>query len=147
MHRELFRYNRLPFGSGFSPSHIPKNNGQLAPGDPSLPGEDDQDHLHNLETVLQRLEEAGLRLKLAKCEFVTPEVTYLGHRINKEGLQPIVDKVRAVREFPNPGSVAKLKSFLGMLASFSLICIYTTLHLFHIFLARPRKVCAWSQCG
>ena len=49
---------------------------------------------------------------------MTPEVIYLGHRINKEGLQPIVDKVRAVREFPNPGIVAKLKSLLSFYSKF-----------------------------
>ena len=86
--------------------------------DIQVTGEDDQDHLHNLETVLQRLEEVGLRLKRAKCEFMTPEVIYLGHRINMEGLQPIVDKVRAVRELPNPGTVAKLKGMLSFYSKF-----------------------------
>lgn len=32
-------------------------------------GVDERDHLHNLEEVLSRLEEAGLRLKRNKCSF------------------------------------------------------------------------------
>ena len=45
-----------------------------------------------------------------------PEVVYLAHRINKEGLQPTDDKVRAVREFPQPGRVGRLKAVLWMLS-------------------------------
>ena len=84
-----------------------------------ITGEDDQEHLRNLDAVLCRLETAGLRLKQSKCAFLTAEVVYLGHRINKEGLQPTSDKVRAVREFPTPGKVATLKSFLGKLSFYS----------------------------
>ena len=57
-----------------------------------------------------------MRLKQSKCVFLTPEVVYLAHRINKEGLEPTDDKVRAVRE---PGSVGRLKAFLGMLSFYS----------------------------
>ena len=47
--------------------------------------------------------------------FLMPEV-YLAHRINKEVLQPTDDKVRAVREFPQPGRVGRLKAVLWMLS-------------------------------
>lgn len=35
----------------------------------------------NLEQVRRRLSEAGLRLKRSKCVFLTPSVTYLGHKV------------------------------------------------------------------
>ena len=40
-----------------------------------------QEHLRRLEAVFARLEEAGLKLKLAKCQFAKAEVKYLGHII------------------------------------------------------------------
>ena len=53
--------------------------------------------------MLEWLEKVGLRLKRSKWVFLTPEVsTYLGHKINKDGLHPTNNKVRAVREFPTP---------------------------------------------
>jgi len=39
---------------------------------------DDPDHLVNLEAVLSQLFTAGLKLRLAKCLFMQPEVTYCG---------------------------------------------------------------------
>ena len=42
-----------------------------------------------------------------------PEVVYLGHKITKEGLQPTDGKVRAVKEFPTPANVSKLRSLLS----------------------------------
>ena len=49
----------------------------------------DNDHLRNLEEVLKRLAEAELRLKKGKCVFMESQVTYLGHRVSKEGIQPM----------------------------------------------------------
>jgi hypothetical protein len=41
-------------------------------------------------------------------------VTYLGHTITAEGLRPVEDKVRAIKEAPSPKNVTELRSFLGM---------------------------------
>ena len=43
-----------------------------------------------------------------------PEVEYLSHKINREGLQPSDSKVAAIVEAPLPKNVSELKSFLGM---------------------------------
>ena len=43
---------------------------------------------------------------------MVPEVSYLGHRIDQDGLHPLADKVRAIVEAPAPN---KLKSYLGLL--------------------------------
>ena len=42
-------------------------------------------------------------------------VTYLGYRIDKEGLHPLADKVKALKQVPQPRNITKLKSFLGLL--------------------------------
>lgn len=60
-------------------------------------GKDKDDHLQKLNTVLYRLEEAGLKLKCSKCSFLLPAVEYLGYKIMKEGLQPTSEKVMAVQ--------------------------------------------------
>ena len=64
-----------------------------------LTGESTEEHLATLDTVLQRLGTAGMRLKRKKCIFVAKEMEYLGHRINTQGLHP---KVKAIREAPKP---------------------------------------------
>ena len=43
-----------------------------------ISGKNDQEHISNLNEVLMRLKNAGLRLKLSKCKFMQPSVEYLG---------------------------------------------------------------------
>ena len=80
-----------------------------------ISGKDDEEHLKNLELVLKRLYEAGLKLKREKCRFFMTEVTYLGFRVNKEAIKPVPEKVSTIRLAPAPANVTELKSYLGML--------------------------------
>ena len=72
-----------------------------------------------LETVLARLEQAGLRLPRKKYYFMMSSVEYLGHRIDSKGLHPTEEKLRAVKDAPRPKNVSELKAFLGMLSYYS----------------------------
>ena len=82
-------------------------------------GETDEEHLQHLREVLSRLQKAGMRLKRAKCRFLLPEVTYLGHKISLKGIRPAAEKVRAVCNAPTPTNVSQLKSFLGLVNFYS----------------------------
>ena len=68
-------------------------------------GDNNEDHLSNLEEALKRLEEAGLRLKRSKCNFIMSSITYLGHKIDVQGLHPLPQKVTAFREAPRPKTI------------------------------------------
>ena len=43
-------------------------------------------------------------------------VIYLGYKIDAEGLHLVADKVKAVKDAPNPRNVAELKSYLRLLS-------------------------------
>ena len=105
-----------------------KNNGNLLQGIPQVcvyiddilvTGKSTEEHLKNLEEVLSRLRNAGMRLKKSKCAFLLPQVKYLGHQISEKGLQPTTQKLRAIVEAPAPHNVSQLKSFLGMINYYS----------------------------
>ena len=69
-----------------------------------------------MDMVLKRCEEARLRLKRGKCLFMATSVEYLDHhRIDKNGLHPTDEKVRAIRDAPKPTNVTELRSFLGLI--------------------------------
>ncbi|XP_056136247.1 uncharacterized protein K02A2.6-like [Lampris incognitus] len=124
-HRGLFTYNRLPFGGGASaPAIFQRTMESLLRGIPLVAvylddilvsGVDEADRLRNLDAVLTRLREAGLRLRRSKCTFMQEEVEYLGHRVDAQGLHPVKKRVKAIMEAPTPTNVTELKSYLGLL--------------------------------
>ena len=77
-------------------------------------GKSDADHVRNLDSVLKRLSDAGLKLKRQKCKFLEPSVEYLGYLIDKEGIHPMARKIEAICNAPAPLNITELHSFLGM---------------------------------
>ena len=84
-----------------------------------ITGKSASEHLENLETVLNRLQSSGMRLKKEKCQFMLQEVDYLGHKLSREGLKPSSEKIKALKEAPTPKDVTQLKSFLGLVNYYS----------------------------
>ena len=122
-HRGLYQYTRLPFGVASAPAMFQKFMDTILQGIPHvicyiddilITGKDDADHLKNLEAVLQRLQQHGLRLKLPKCYFMKLTVDYLGHLIDAEGLHATSEKLKAIVKAPTPKNVTELRSFLGL---------------------------------
>jgi len=72
-----------------------------------------------LGAVLKCLSAAGLRVRKGKMCFPSPSVVYLGHKIDREGLHPVPEKVKAVQGAPRPTNVPELKSYLGLLSYYS----------------------------
>ena len=72
-----------------------------------------EEHLEHLEKVFIVLRKAGLRLKPKKCNLFRTEVHYLGHVINKEGVQPDPKKLEVVREWEPPTDVTGVRSFVA----------------------------------
>ena len=72
------------------------------------------DHLQHLCRVIQRISDAGLKFKPAKCHFIREEVEYLGHLITPHGLKTNARLVSAVAKFPQPRNLTELRRFLGM---------------------------------
>ena len=127
-HKGLFEYTRLPFGIASAPSIFQRTMENLLQGIPRVcvylddilvTGMTEQEHLTNLEQVLQRLESAGMKLKRPKCAFLLESVSYLGHVISKEGLRTAESKVKAIVDAPDPKNLAELRSFLGMVNYYS----------------------------
>ena len=72
------------------------------------------DHLQHLETILMRLNQAGLKVNAKKSHFCMPEVEYLGYWITRKGIQPLQKKVHAIQNIAPPKKLKELCSFLGM---------------------------------
>ena len=73
-----------------------------------------EEHLQHLEIIFQRLREAGLKLKQSKCSFMKLHIEYLGHLISESGIEPMPDKLSAIKEMPAPRSLKEIKQLLGL---------------------------------
>lgn len=120
----LFEYTRMPFGLSGAPLTFQRvMNGAMSEylfdfllvyfDDLLIHSATFDDHLKQLDRVLQRLEETGLKLNLEKCQLFQEEVSYLGHTISAKGVSCQEDKVSAVKDWPTPQTVRELRSFLG----------------------------------
>jgi hypothetical protein len=73
-----------------------------------------EEHARRLEHVLQRFEQANLKLQPQKCMFAKAQVEYLGYIVSREGVHASPEKTRAVREYPTPRNVKQIRAFLGL---------------------------------
>ena len=117
IHRGLYQYNRLPFGVNSACGIFQRIMDNLVKGIPYtatyldvilVTGRTDDEHVANFDTVLQRIYDSELRLWADKCQFVVPEVSYLGFNVDKNGLHPLPDKIIPILELPEPTNMAEL---------------------------------------
>ena len=73
-----------------------------------------EQHVERLKTVFQRLETAGLKLRPDKCHLFQRRVSFLGHVVSENGLEPDPEKVSAIVNWPVPTQLSDLRSWLGM---------------------------------
>ena len=120
-----YQYCRMPFGLKSSPVTFVRLIDNVFRGllgkaviayidDLIILGKTMEEHFQNLELVLERLQEANLKLKLSKCSFLKREVSYLGHKISKKGVEVTQEKVESIINFPTPTNKKQVKSFLGL---------------------------------
>ena len=73
-----------------------------------------KDHLCHLETVLKILQHHELYARLAKCSSGVMKVEYLGHVLFGNGVAMDIQKVLAVKDWPQPTNIKQLRGFLGL---------------------------------
>src|SRR3989442_9579107 len=54
-----------------------------------------------------------MTLRLSKCNFGKPKVTFVGHEIGSGSRQPILNKIEGIMKIEEPKTKKLLKSFLG----------------------------------
>ena len=72
-----------------------------------------EEHDRCLFPVLERLQ-VGLTLNSKKCAFQVNRLVFFRHKLTSEGVQPSEEKVAAVRNVLQPSTVAKVRSFMGL---------------------------------
>ena len=116
-HKGLYVYNRLVFVITSSLAVWQKTIDRILKGtdgvqcnqdDMLITGEDDRKHIRNLEEVLKRLNEHGLKSNKEKCKFLHDEVVFCGFKLDKNGLHKTQDKFDAILNSPVPEDKTEL---------------------------------------
>ena len=69
--------------------------------------------------MLDKLDNAGLRLNRGKYYFLKSSVEFIGHIIDGQGLHPTTKEVTVTQDVPKPKNVTELRSFLGLINNYS----------------------------
>ncbi|GJT99540.1 putative reverse transcriptase domain-containing protein [Tanacetum coccineum] len=72
------------------------------------------DHEVHLKLMLELLKKERLYAKFSKCEFWLQEVHFLGHVVNHNGIHVDPSKIEAVKNWKDPTTPSKIRSFLGL---------------------------------
>ena len=71
-----------------------------------------EQHVDHLNEILSVLQEANLQLNPKKCSLVKPEIDYLGHTINGQGICPLQENIDAIVKLPTPSTPKQVHSFV-----------------------------------
>ena len=121
----LFEFNRLPFGLTNSPAtfsrlvqnvlgHLYSRGVLNYLDDIVVHTKTFDEHLKMLDTMLDTIYKANLRLKITKCVFAYNEIKLLGFRVGKDGITTDPDKIKAVIDFPKLRNQRDVRAFLGL---------------------------------
>ena len=74
---------------------------------------DPASHLVRLESLFQKLEQAGLKLKPSNCKLFHRKITYLGHIVFAKGILTDDGKIDTIKNWHIPTTVTEVQRFLA----------------------------------
>ena len=125
-----YRWLRLPFGLSVSSEIFLKHFHQELQGLPGVKciaddilihGTCEADHDSNLDGLMRRCQQKGIKLNAEKLEYKCKEVPFQRHLLTIEGLKPDPEKVRAIVEMPRPkdrDDISRLNGMVNYLSRF-----------------------------
>ena len=123
-----YEYNRCPYGLTHAPQAFQRLMTEVLEGcrDYANPYLDDilihsktlAEHEIHIKSVLSRLRQFNLKLKLTKCTFLQKETKFLGFVIDEKGIRVDDDKVKDIRNIPAPRTVKQVRGFIGATSFF-----------------------------
>ena len=119
----LFEFLRMPFGLSNAAQTFQRFMHEVTRGlenvfvyldDILVASQNAGQHEAHLRALFERLAQHGVTINSSKCELGKTTLTFLGHVISASGIQPLPEKVTAIREFPEPSSYRQLRRFAGL---------------------------------
>ena len=118
-----YQFKKLPFGISSAPEIFQRRMSAVLEGldgvlchmdDVLIFGSSKEEHDLRLSATLQRLEKAGVTLNPSKCVFAIDHIKFLGHIVDKTGVQADPAKTSAILQMDAPTNLSDLRRFLGV---------------------------------
>ena len=119
----LYEFTKMPFGLCNAAQTFQRFIDELTRGLPFVYAYIDDiliastnptEHIQHLQQLFERFQQYGVTINPAKSVFGVETLEFLGHTVTTQGIQPLDAKVQAIRDFPLPTSLTKLREFLGL---------------------------------
>ena len=122
----LFSFKRMPFGLCNAPATFSRAISLVLKGlawtsviafldDIVVLGKDFDSHITNLTSVMDRLEQYGMKLKPKKCQLLKSSVIFLGKCVSSEGVQVPTHDIDRVVNWTRPACKRDVQSFIGVM--------------------------------
>ena len=120
----LFEMTRMPFGLNNSSCTFQRTMELVLQGlqwvtclvyidDVVVFGKDFEQHILRVDQVLDRMKQAGLKLRPDKCNMLQSEVVFLGHIVSQDGVLPDTSNVEKIANWPTPVNEKQVKQFVA----------------------------------
>lgn len=124
VHCGQYEFNVMPFGLVSAPMTAMRVMNEVTKGlnDTCFVFYDDilvftptfEKHLNALEQLFQRFSTANIKLNAKKCDLLLNSISYLGHLVTPEGIEPDPEKIKSVKMFKTPTTITEARSFIGL---------------------------------
>ena len=120
----LFEFVRMPFGLRNAAQTFQRFIDNILQGlefvyvyidDVLVASHNQEQHLDHLKAVFTRFQQFGIIINPQKCLLGVPELQFLGHQVNCDGISPLPEKVKVIRDYPPPTNQRQLRAFLGLI--------------------------------
>ena len=121
-----YRYKHLPFGEVLAGNMFQHKIVEIFNDMPNVLGiaddilvigydKDRTDHDEAVYNVLRQCQDVNLKLNKDKCHFRCMSIPFFGEVVSREGIQPDLQKIRALTEIQVPKNKRELQAFLGII--------------------------------
>ncbi len=120
-----YTFTRCPFGYANSPAEFNIFLNKACPDarvrgnlvyvdDVLMKSSSVEDHLKEIDHVLNQLTTAGAKIALHKGQWCKTKVKYVGLLVGRNGIEPQSNRAQAIQSIKTPTNVSELRSFLGV---------------------------------
>ena len=78
----------------------------------------EEEHLHQLCVIFNRLRKYNLKLKPSKCSLFKEKINYLAHQVSKQGIRPSDMNLKAIAECASLRTYTEIRAFLSLVGHY-----------------------------